>query len=226
MSDKVLKKDKVHQMYYATLPNGKKLRVPGATTITGVLAKPALKFWANKMGLEGIDIKSYVDTRGNMGTCAHDMVEAFLLGKKPYLDEYSKVEIDAAENAVLSFYTAVKGHTWEVIDIEQQLVSDKYLYGGTLDIYWIFDGKYRLSDIKTAKAIYPDQWTQVAGYWNLLKEQNLQVDEVSIINIPRAEDEQYIHAVIDPVLLNAHWRRFKLCREIYAVNKECKVNAW
>ena len=39
-----------------------KTRVPGVTTITGILDKPALKTWANKIGLQGIEIKKYVDS--------------------------------------------------------------------------------------------------------------------------------------------------------------------
>ena len=227
MEEKMLKKDRAHTRYYVTdEETGKKVRVPGVTTITGVLAKPALKYWANKIGLQGIDINSYVDTRANMGTCAHDMVEAFLLGQKPSLDEFSKVEIDVAENSVLSFFTAVDGVEYQVLDVEKQLVSDAFRYGGTCDIYWIYEGKYRLTDIKTGKAIYPDMWTQVAGYWNLLIENGYPVDEVSIVNIPRAEDEQFKHEVISHNNLMLQWERFKLCREIYQNAKVLGINSW
>ena len=219
--DNVLKKDRAHQSYYIE-ENGKQVRVPGVTTITGVLDKPALKYWANKIGLAGIDIKSYVDTRANMGTCAHDMVEAALLGKVPYLDEFSKVEIDAAENSVLSFYEAVRGVDYEVLGVEMQLVSPTYRYGGTCDIYWKYNGQYRLSDLKTGKDIYPDMWTQVAAYAQLLRENGLQVDEVSIINIPRAEDEAFKHETISPAKLALHWELFEHCREIYELNKKLR----
>ena len=36
-------------------------RVPGVTTVLSVLNKPALVPWANKLGLEGIDVRKYVD---------------------------------------------------------------------------------------------------------------------------------------------------------------------
>lgn len=219
--EKSLKKDKVHQRYYIE-ENGKKARVPGVTTITGVLDKPAIKYWANKIGLQGIDIKSYVDSRANMGTCAHDMVEAALLGQEPYLDEFSKVEIDAAENSVLSFYEAVRGIEFEVLGIEMQLVSTEHRYGGTCDIYWKYNGNYRLTDLKTGKDIYPEMWTQVAAYAQLLRENGYTVDEVSIMNIPRAEDEAFKHETITAEKLALHFELFLCCRKIYDLQKKVR----
>lgn len=217
--EKALKKDKAHQSYFVE-EDGKKVRVPGVTTVTGVLDKPALKYWANKIGLEGIDMKSYVDTRANMGTCAHDMVEAFLLKQIPYLDEFSKVEVDHAENSLLSFYEAIKGVEYEVIGVEMQLVSPIHRYGGTCDIYWKYNGKYRLTDLKTGKDIYPEMWTQVAAYAQLLRENGHEVDDVSIMNIPRAEDEAFKHETIMPEKLELHWELFTHCLAIYELNKK------
>ena len=36
-------------------------RVPGVTTVLGILNKPALIKWANNLGLQGIDSATYVD---------------------------------------------------------------------------------------------------------------------------------------------------------------------
>ena len=44
-------KSKAHQRY--KLADG--TQVPGVTTITGQLNKPALIIWANRLGLQGID---------------------------------------------------------------------------------------------------------------------------------------------------------------------------
>ena len=223
--EKELKRDRAHQTYHIEV-DGKKVRVPGVTTITGVLDKPALKYWGNKIGLQGIDIKSYVDTRANMGTCAHDMVEAFLLGKEPYLDEFSKVEIDSAENSVLSFFEAIKGVDYKVLGVEMQLVSAAHRFGGTCDVYWLYNGAYRLTDLKTGKDIYPEMWTQVAAYRQLLIENGHPVDEVSIMNIPRAEDEAFKHETIDSGKMAVHWEIFQHCRAIYELNKQTGGKSW
>lgn len=227
MAEKMLKKDRAHKRYYIDDPEtGKKVRVPGVTTITGINSKPALIGWANKMGLDGIDTRSYVDSRANMGTCAHDMVEAFLLGKEPYLEEFSKVEIETAENSLLSFHKAMEGVEYKVLGIEIALTSVELRVGGLIDIYWEYNGKKRLTDLKTSKAIYPDQWTQVAGYWGIMIENGLEVDEVSILNIPRAEDEQFLHQVIERPNLELHLERFRHSRAIYDINKKVGIRSW
>lgn len=57
MADKLKKVTKAHTRYY--LSDG--TLVPGATTVTGLLNKPALVKWANNLGLQGIDSSKYVD---------------------------------------------------------------------------------------------------------------------------------------------------------------------
>jgi hypothetical protein len=54
-------------------------RVPGCTTICGILDKPALLEWANRIGLQGIEMRRYVDDKADIGTLAHDMIEIGLL---------------------------------------------------------------------------------------------------------------------------------------------------
>jgi hypothetical protein len=86
----------------------------------------------------------------------------------------------------------------------------------------MYNGRYRLTDLKTGKDIYPDMWTQVAAYKNLLVENGYPVDEVSIMNIPRADDEAFKHEMITPEKLQAHWEMFLHCREIYELRKKVK----
>jgi hypothetical protein len=49
--DKIKSISKAHTIY----KTAEGVRVPGATTITGLLNKPYLVPWANKLGLEGIE---------------------------------------------------------------------------------------------------------------------------------------------------------------------------
>ena len=51
------------------------VRLPGVTTITGIEDKPALKYWGNKIGLQGIEIRNYVDGLARIGTLAHYLAE-------------------------------------------------------------------------------------------------------------------------------------------------------
>ena len=113
------KKSKAHIRY--ELPNGTK--VPGVTTVLGVLNKPALVIWANRLGLQGIDSSKYRDEMADIGTLAHQMIVDYFKGEKTDTNEYSKSQIDMAENCLLSFWEWEKGHRIEVILAEAQLVS-------------------------------------------------------------------------------------------------------
>ena len=218
---KTLKSDKAHQAYYIE-ENGKKVRVPGVTTITGVLDKPALKYWGNRIGLEGIDIKNYVDKRAEMGTLAHAMVEAFLLKETVDTTEYSQVAIDAAENAFLSFLEWEKKHTYEVHGIEMQLTSKSLRVGGTCDIYWTLDGVPTLTDLKTGSGIYPEMKVQACAYADLLLDNGHLVESVSILNIPREEDERFEYCEIQSADWDIYAEAFRACRRIYDLKKKVK----
>ena len=68
MADKLKKASRAHTRYYTT--DG--TLVPGSTTITGLLNKPALVKWANNLGLQGIDSSKYVDKAARVGTLIHE----------------------------------------------------------------------------------------------------------------------------------------------------------
>ena len=73
---KIAKRAKAHTIY--KLANGK--RVPGVTTVLGIINKPALVKWANNLGLQGIDSTTYVDGTAKIGTLAHEMIQEYLGG--------------------------------------------------------------------------------------------------------------------------------------------------
>jgi len=208
-----MKKVKQHTIY----KNSDGKRVPGTTTIIGVLNKPALLAWANRIGLEGIEMSKYVDDLAEVGTLAHEMVKAHFTGEKVDTDEYSKKVIDRAENAMISFLSWVKGKNIEPIYNEKILVSDKLGYGGTLDMYCKMNDKNYLIDFKTGSGIYDDHFYQMAGYKILLEEQGHKVDAVLIVNIPRAESEKF--QTEETSDMRQSERVFRLCLELYQAKK-------
>lgn len=194
------------------------VRIPGVTTITGMLAKPALIPWANKMGLKGIDISKYVDDLAQVGKLAHSMVEHYLLGTKADTSDYSKNQISLAENAMLKFLAWEKENDLKVIRVELRLISEQHQFGGTCDIYCKLNGRYTLIDLKTSKGIWPDMFTQVAAYCMLLRENGYQVDDVRILRIGRDESEGFEDVKVP--LLDLHWEKFLACLDIYNLNKQ------
>lgn len=226
MSDTFRISDKGHTVY----KNAAGKRVPGATTITGVLNKPHLVKWANNLGLQGIDSSKYVDSLANAGTLAHYMAECFIAGvpvDQKYLDEFSKIDQDRAATSVLKVMEWKDKHpTFKPVLIEAGLVSERHQFGGTIDIYGELDGQRVLIDIKTCKGLYgagDDRWTQCAGYEIALVENGNPVDDVFILRVGRDEAEGFEFARCPDRA--RHIERFILCRQLYALDGELRKSS-
>jgi len=166
-------------------------RVPGVTTVLNVLNKPALVNWANKLGLDGIEVNKYVDVLATIGTVAHAMILAHHKGEQFPGDEYDPEIVDKAENCLISFFEWEKKHDVEVVLAEASLVSEQHRYGGTMDLYCRLDGVLSLIDYKTGKGIFPEHMYQVAAYRNLLEEHGHKVEQVKILRVGRDENEGF-----------------------------------
>lgn len=210
-------KNNGHQKYYTkdgTL-------VPGVTTVLGVLAKPALVPWANKLGLQGIEVGKFVDNLADIGTLAHGMIEAHLKGAEFDNSDYSPNQVSKAENCFLKFLEWEKNHKVKVLGTELQLVSETHKFGGTCDLYCELDGVKTLIDLKTAKAVYDEMHTQVSAYSILLSENGNTVEDMKILRIGRDDAEGFEEIQITKGML--HQMRFLAALEIYKINKQLKA---
>ncbi|MBT9133059.1 MAG: hypothetical protein DDT33_01590 [Firmicutes bacterium] len=192
--------------------------VPGTTTITGLLNKPALIKWSNDLGLRGISVGSYVDDKAMIGSLSHEMILAHLSKRDPDTADYSKNQIDQAENSFLSYLEWEKQHKIEPILTEHQEVSEIYRYGGTFDFYGLVDGMFEIIDFKTGKGIFPEFWIQISGYSGLLKEIGKEINGYRILNIPRTEDENFKEEYRGDVSL--HFQAFLKLLDFYYINKQ------
>ena len=195
------------------------IRVPGVTTVLGVLAKPALIRWANKMGLEGIDTTKYVHELAKIGTLIHYMVECHLAGREPDLRNYCPNEMEKAQIGFDKFLEYDKQHTIEPILLEASLVSPLG-FGGTVDFFGLVDGEFTIMDFKTGKAIYPEHLTQAVAYAELAKAYDHPVDQVLILRIGRDEGEGF--EVRNVTGYEDHWQLFKHCLAIHGLKKVLK----
>lgn len=216
MRDNLKKRTKAHVRYKTS--DGKV--VPGATTITGLLNKPHLVVWANRLGLEGIDSTKYVDAAASIGTAAHRMIECYFTGERFEKENYSPADVDAAENAVLSFYEWVKRHNIKPIANEMQLVSDNYKFGGTIDCLCEIDGELELLDFKTSKQIYDEHFIQLSAYRALLEEAGHKVARCRILRIGRDETEGFEERTMTDT--SKHFELFKHLLAVYYIKKELK----
>lgn len=196
--------------------------VPGVTTILGLLNKPALVPWANRLGLEGIDVAKYVDDKADIGTLAHALATDHLLGRKTDISHYDVHQIDKAENAALSFFSWLDKNPIEPISVEEPLVSETLCFGGTVDIYGRINGKYVLVDLKTGSGIWPEYGYQIAAYASLLEENGSPIDYCVCLNIPRVESEAFKEHTYTALEREVGWEIFKSCLNIYQQKKRLK----
>lgn len=187
--------------------------IPGVTTILGVLNKPALVGWANRMGLQGIDTTKYVDALAEIGTIAHEMILCHHRGEQFQPNGYSFDLIDRAENAMLSYFAWEKTRTVKPILCEAQLVSHKHRFGGMVDFYGEIDGVKTLVDYKTSKALWPEHAYQVTAYRHLLEENGHEVRAVRILRVGREESEGFEDKPL--ANLDREWEIFQHCLALY-----------
>ena len=210
------KKSKAHTIY--KLEDGTK--IPGVTTVLGILNKPALVIWANRLGLQGIDSTKYRDEMADIGTLSHKLILDYFNKVETDTSDYSANQIELAENCLLSFWAWEKEHKIEVVMAEVPMVSNVYKYGGTIDCYCKLDGKMTLLDFKTGKAIYPEMFYQLAAYQELLSETGALVENTRILRIGRDADEGFEEQLVDN--LEKQFEIFEHCLAIYNLKKEVK----
>jgi hypothetical protein len=192
--------------------------VPGVTTVLGVLNKPALVGWANKLGLQGISVGKYVDSLGDVGTLTHRIVQCHLINQPVDYSDYTPNQQTLAIGAANKFFDWEKKNQFKFIASELQLVSEKYKFGGTCDIYCVLNGKRTLIDIKTSKACYSEHFTQVSAYKLLLEESGYPVDDVKILRIGREPAEGFDDK--DVPLVKIHIEKFLLCLKLWRTEKK------
>lgn len=185
---------KVHTRYYDKKGN----LLPGVTTIVSDWGEKGgtIMNWAWRMDLDGIDIYDYMHEMKAIGKLAHSIITDGLAKRETDYTRYSQEQIDAAQNSALSYYEWKKGHKIEPLVIETSFVSDKWGYGGTIDIYGVIEKNFELIDLKTGSGVYPSHFVQIAAYRELLQENGYKVDRCRILNIPRTEDEAFQEVIV------------------------------
>ena len=171
-------------------------RLPGVTTVIGILNKPLLVPWANNLGLQGINVRDYVSDKADIGTLVHEMMFCDLSGEKVDTSYYTGQQIDIAENSFKKYLRWKKEHTIEPILLEEGMVSEKFQYGGTIDNYCLIDGVLTLIDYKTCKALYSEHFIQVSAYRQPLREYGHKVKNCAILRVGRDEMEGFEYVPI------------------------------
>lgn len=151
--------------------NGK--RVPSVSTILGNLGwgNENLIRWAADLGLQGKDYEQERGKAADVGTCAHEMIDAFLNKRPANTFEFPVEIVEAAGPAFQAFMDWQYSHRLETLMTERQLVSSALAYGGTPDAVVRIDRTEAvLIDFKTSKWLMPKHIIQVVAYRDLIAE--------------------------------------------------------
>ena len=218
MNENEKKEEKQEEKRELHLQDGTK--VPGATTITGQLGSPFLTKWANDLGKQNIDVTEYTTNRARQGELIHTIIQSHLLKTEVDLSKYSENEIILAEKAFWRYVDWEEEHIIENVEVEKELVSELYKYGGFLDIYCKVDDKYTVIDIKTSKDIGLDQKLQVSSYVQLLRENNLPVEQYMILNTGKQIDSELQIYYLSESEVVKYCKVFNKLVELYHIRKE------
>jgi len=155
---------------------------PSATTILEAYPKPyALLQWMKEAGSKSDEIR---DAAGKRGSAVHQLTEDYDNGLEcNLLGENGQPNYSMEEWAMFERYvdfTKTLKPTHQLI--EQQVLSSRLQFAGTIDRVAVINGKKYVLDIKTSNGVYNSYWLQVAAYQQaLLKETKIKTDGVAIL---------------------------------------------
>ncbi len=203
-------------------------RVPGTTTIIGSnlgWSKNGLIHWAWDQGINGLDYRESRDKAADVGTVAHAMVEAdfsgvawgTLVDMRCVTDE----QIYQALRAYDEFCNWRSVYKFKLTKSEHLLVSEKYQYGGQIDIAAV-QGERSIIDIKTSNAIYEDHKIQIAAYNNLWNENYPEEPIEAWYILQLGKDGGFAYYSLPASTIEAGWRAFVLLRELHDLKKKLK----
>lgn len=169
--------------YMIDHPDYENVRFPNVTSITGVLDKPALVGWAERMGIEAcqeylrntapdfIDIEEMAtqakgasrrkkEDAAEIGTKTHEIIESVLNGD---LGVEIPPELSSTIQSFSNWYN--QAGIVNIISTELPVVSVKYGYGGTIDVVArMRDGSITVFDWKTSNGLYKETTLQLSAY--------------------------------------------------------------
>lgn len=178
---------KSHTVY----KNARGEKLPGVTTVLGMLNKPALLHWAWGLGKEGINLEAARQKPADIGTVAHALCEAHLRGLELETDNIAPDMLAKAETAFIKFVSWWDREELVMVHTELPMVSEHMQVGGTLDILAARpSGKFVLVDLKSSKAIYDEMLLQAATYAAIYTEtQGQDIAEVYIVRIGKEDND-------------------------------------
>lgn len=142
------------------------MKKPSVTELLKLLDKPALLYWANKIGLQGIKLNEYRKKSLSSGVSLHKQIEDYI--KKGVIPE----------NKILKVKLPLFLKDKEVLEIEKDIETD--LFKGRCDFVFKLNGSVYVCDFKSNQsAIYIENRLQLISY-----SMGINCDSFCIVSIP------------------------------------------
>ena len=209
-------------------------RVPGVTTILSHMdGDPGgLMHWAWNLGMEGKDYRLERDKAAGIGTIAHELIDANMLGKpEPELtaehfgvdEENWPAMMSKARKAFGAYREWRSSIALEVVATELPLVSEWWQFGGTFDMLARLNGKLVIVDWKSSKSLYPKAIAQCAAYTLLVYEKlGMWCSGGAHLLRVGKEHGDFHHHYWDDDILDVARNAFYACQVVYDANKILK----
>lgn len=217
--------------------------IPGATTILGVLSKPALIFWASNMAsdyfksqivpgvaLDEVEIeriwqqarKAHTQKKldsATLGSMVHKYVEQYIKGENPPMPVNPEMK-----GACERFLQWVQDHQVKFLVSEQMVFSKKHLYAGTTDFICKIDGRLWIGDLKTSQSVYSEYFAQTSAYLEARTEEfpTEKFDGAVIVRVGK-EDGDFEAVSKTREELAPHFELFLNCLAVYKSLKKLEV---
>jgi hypothetical protein len=142
------------------------MKRPSVTNLTGMLDKPALMKWANRIGLEGVSLDEYRLKSTSHGKQLHKAIEDYLIHGKDF------------ENYLFGDRFKSFMSDKELIGVEQSVGNEHFM--GRYDIKLKHNGVVYICDFKSNhKRVYFENILQLAAY-----RMADGCDKIAVISIP------------------------------------------
>jgi len=187
--------DKAHASYY--LKDGS--QAIGTTTLLQKVHRYSygLVIWGFNEGKAGNDINKKKEKAADIGTITHAMIMCHFAGWDLDTSNLIPDNVGIAESAFLSFLEWLGSREIEPIEVEKELVSEVWGYGGTPDLIGVEDGELCLYDFKSGTGIYDDHYWQVCGaYVPLAIENGFAIKKAKLIHIPKDDNLDFGEKIV------------------------------
>jgi len=123
---------------------------PTVTQLINLLDKPNLVKWANNLGLTGVSLSEYRQSKKGQGTNMHHQIQECILNAVPIED----AELSAGYNKFFE--------DKEILSCEENVETEYFV--GRLDCRFKHNDNYYVADFKSGSGIYLNTKLQLTAY--------------------------------------------------------------